>query len=93
MIVRITTQHKNVKWLYRLIGRFYPSFTAYNATGYWRGVREKSIVFEIDTIDDKCITLDLNIKMIVKKICGVNNQECVLVQKLESDSCVLSSYC
>lgn len=93
MIVRITTERKNVKWMSRLISQFYSGFTIYNTTGYWYGVREKSIVFEIDTMDDKLITLDLNIKMIVKKICGYNQQQCVLVQKIESDSCVLDSHC
>ena len=93
MLVRLTTQRKNVKWLYRLIGQFYPGFTVYNTIGYWRGVCEKSIVFEIDTMDDKNVLLDYNIKIICLKIRGYNHQECVLVQKIESDSCALGSWC
>ncbi len=94
MILRITTERKHIKWLCKLIGNFFPGFTVYKTIGYWQGKREKSIVFEIDTIGYiNAHLLDANIKLIVRKICGYNRQECVLVQKIESDSQILSGGC
>ena len=93
MILKIITQRKNVRWLHGLIGEFFSGFTVYYAVGYWQGKREKSIVFEIDTLNEVPITLDISIKMICKKICGYNKQQSVLVQKIESDSELLKGNC
>ena len=93
MIIRICTERKNIKWLHSLIGEFFDGFTVYNTTGYWRGKREKSIVFEISAVDKTHLLLNANIKMIVKKICGYNRQDCILVQRIESDDQILSANC
>lgn len=93
MIVRIITERKNIKWLCSLIGEFFPGFTVYKAIGYWQGRREKSIVFEIDMLDNNTLLLDVNIKLIVRKICGYNRQEYVLVQHVKSESVILDSAC
>jgi hypothetical protein len=92
MIIRISTERKNIRWLCELIGEFYPCFTIYKTIGFWRGKREKSVVLEIDTVDfnhTQNLLLDLNIKIICRKICGYNRQDCVLVQKIESETILL----
>jgi hypothetical protein len=92
MIVRISTERKRVKWLCGLISEFFDGFTVYKTTGYWQGVREKSIVFEIDTLgfsSTQTLLLDANIKMICRKICGYNRQDAVLVQRIESETVLL----
>ncbi len=86
MIVRIITERKNVRWVCGLVSEFFPSFTAYKATGFWQSKREKSIVIEVDTMNTTPLLLDMNIGMICKKIKGYNRQQSVLVQKIESES-------
>ena len=96
MILRITTERKNVKWLYGLISEYFTGYTVYEVIGYWKDKREKSIVFEIDTAGFTSIQrlfLDSKIKEIVKKICGVNRQDAVLVQQIKSTSVMLGSNC
>ena len=94
MIIKISTERKRTKWLCSLISEFFNGFTVYKTVGYWRGKREKSIVFEIDTAgfdNTQRLLLDMNIKMICRKICGLNRQDAVLVQKVESTSYMLTS--
>ena len=96
MVIRISTERKRVSWLCGLVGEFFDGFTVYKTIGYWQGKREKSIVFEIDTTGfDRIqrLLLDTNLHMIVKKICGYNRQNCVLVQKIESETVLLDSTC
>ncbi|KKL74174.1 hypothetical protein LCGC14_2067550 [marine sediment metagenome] len=93
MLIRIITERKNVRWVCGLMGEFFPSFTVYKATGFWMGKREKSLVIEIDLFDNSDHLFDANIKMIVKKICGFNRQQSVLVQKIESKSELLGGNC
>lgn len=89
MLIRIITERKNVKWLYQLIGQCFAGFTIYNTAGFCKGIREKSIVFEID-IDQlpkyQACSIQLRIDKICKVICGHNKQDCVLVQKIECGS-------
>ena len=92
MLVRISTERKNVKWLCGIVGEFFDGFTVYNAIGYWQGKREKSVVIEIDTAgftSTQHLLLDLNIKTICAKIRGYNRQDAVLVQKIESETILI----
>jgi hypothetical protein len=93
MLVRIITERKRVNWLCKLVGEFFPSFTVYKTAGYWRGQREKSIVFEIDTMNETPLLLDANIRMVCRKIYGYNRQQSVLVQKIVSRSELLGGNC
>ena len=89
MIIRISTERKRERWLCDLIGEFFDGFTMYCTIGYWQGVREKSVVFEIDTMGFtpiQWLLLDANIDLICRKIRGYNRQDAVLVQKVESIS-------
>ncbi|KKN77854.1 hypothetical protein LCGC14_0355910 [marine sediment metagenome] len=93
MLIRIITERKNVRWICELVGEFFPNFTVYRAVGYWRGKYEKSLVIEIDTMNETPLLLDANIRMVCRKICGYNKQQSVLVQKIESKSELLKGNC
>lgn len=86
MIIRITTERKNVKWLCSILSEHFTGFTYYNTIGYWQGQREKSVVFEIDMLGSPPRTLEPNLRMLAAKIKGYNRQECVLIQRIESNS-------
>jgi len=65
-----------------IVGKKYPSFTILTGTGYWKGKKENSLVIEI--IGDDINVSDINeIALEIKK---VNNQEAVLVQKIENNT-------
>jgi hypothetical protein len=88
LIIRIITNQKRTKWLCELIGEFF-DFTLYKSIGCFLGTLEKSLVFEIDTLNFSKIDhllLDTNIDLICRKIKGYNRQDVVLVQKIESTS-------
>lgn len=58
---------------------FFSSFTLQDATGYWNGKPEKTIIMTICTIEgiDRIV-----IKEICKKYCILQSQECVMVTYL-----------
>lgn len=93
MLVRIITERKNVRWIYELVSEFFPSFTVYKAVGFWQGKREKSLVIEIDTMNETPLLLGANIRMITRKLCGYNKQDSVLVQKIGSESELMRGNC
>lgn len=74
------TDNANENIIAKIVGKKYPSFTIIPGTGYWNGEKENSIVIEI--IGDDIDPADIN--EIALEIKETNNQEAVLVQKIEN---------
>ncbi len=79
MLYRIFTEDKNRRELLPIISKQFPGFTVIEATGYWLGKPEKSLVIEIMTR----LSDDTPIMHLAGLIQDLNNQEAVLVQVLE----------
>ncbi len=94
MIIKITTQRKNVRFLYDLISKHFLGFTTYKTVAFWQGRQEKSIVFEIDTLTpDVSGATNIKLRRIVKSICGYNKQHAVLIQTIKAESMMLDNSC
>ncbi len=74
-VYRIYTEDTNRTQLLILVSSNFEGFTLYNATGYWKGVPESSLVIEILGTQD----LAPKIKALAHNIRVLNKQECVLV--------------
>jgi hypothetical protein len=81
MLYRIFTEdvQENHDKLTELITQFYEGFTIVRAAGYWRLQPENSLIIEIITVDE-----DAKVKALAAAIRDANNQECVLVQRIEN---------
>ena len=78
---RILTERKNVDTIKKMIlAPRFNSYTLINATGYWLGISEDSLVIEIDTSEEE------RVYATAKDIRELNSQEAVLVQRIESHS-------
>lgn len=79
MLYRILTEDKNHEELEKLAAKHFPGFTLVRGQGFWRLQKEDTLIIEIvaDDIDVKINTLALAIKQL-------NNQEAVLVQKIQN---------
>lgn len=82
-IYKLYTERKNKNFLLRLFSESFSGFTCYEATGYWDGVEEKTLVFEIITDTPDAM---LKLVRISKCICGYNKQDTIL--STESD-CIM----
>jgi len=79
-LYRLHTQNKRKKWICQLVSEYFAGFSVIEQTGYWNGKPEKSLCIEIATDN---VAAAVHIKKICKAICGLNKQECVLVQEIE----------
>lgn len=76
MLYRIITENKNGRTVAAIVKRHFADFTLLNATGYWRGQREKSLIIEIETKLVKRVT------EAARAIKRHNRQFAVLIQRL-----------
>ncbi len=83
MIYRILTENKNRESIRKEVSRHFDGFTDYVGTGVYKGTRESSLTIEIDTFDDDNYIAIQKIAIYIKKL---NSQECVLVQRIKSES-------
>ena len=86
MLYRIITEDKGIPklrlQLEQIVGKYFDGFTVFEATGYWKGARENSLVFEISVPDKTALYAVVNAADEIKT---VNKQEAVLVQKISSN--------
>lgn len=80
MLYRIQTEDFGREYILDTIGIYFDGFTIIPATGYYKGLREKSLIVEIIT-DREFAYRD--IMAIAGQIRFHNNQECVLVSRIE----------
>ena len=82
MMYRIFTENKNLDAIEKIISARFEGFTILKADGYWRLVKEGSLVIEIT---DPFTTRE-EINELAEKIKEANTQEAVLVQEIKNDS-------
>ncbi len=91
MLYRILTEDMNRDGIMEIIDRHFTGYTLYQTRGIYEGKAEHAMVIEIDTgtgINPVGARneRDMMIKDIVEQIKKLNDQECVLVQKIDCES-------
>lgn len=87
MIYRIHTENKqNVDFIASIVARRFEGFNITETVGYWKGVKEKSLVIEIDTFEEDEKLVSISVYNTAKEIKKENQQEAVLVQILGEKS-------
>ena len=77
MLYRILTENKNRQVVEDIVSAEFPGFTIIEAMGYWNGVRELSLIIEIDAGNEfKGMTVTRIAEMIKRH----NQQESVMIQ-------------
>ena len=80
MLYRIFTEDLNQGKIEKIVTDHYPGFTIYKAEGFWRAQKENSLIIEIVTESN-----DAKVNAIAKAIKEENDQQAVLVQKIENN--------
>ena len=80
MLYRILTEDKNRLAVEDIVAFRFGGFTVIEATGFWLGAKESSLIIEIDTTKEGVV------REVARRIKAVNGQESVLVQSFEVDS-------
>lgn len=80
MLYRIFTENKNHAQVERIISKHFDGFTIVKADGYWKLIKEGSLVIEIVTPK----TNKNKVTKLAKEIKEYNTQEAVLVQEIEN---------
>lgn len=82
MLFRIYTEDVNREETEALAGAHFDGFTTLTATGFWQGVRERSLVIEIVDEPDALP----RVRDLAAAIKRANHQQAVLVQSIENAS-------
>jgi hypothetical protein len=77
-LYRVFTENKNQPAVERIASKLFEGFTLYNAIGFWKGAKEKSLLLEVVT--DKPERVDL----LAGRIKRHNNQEVVMVEEIKN---------
>lgn len=82
MLYRILTEDKNRDGIVGIIKECFTGFTLIPAIGYWQGIKENSLIIEINasSLDE------YRINVIAKQIKILNNQQAVMVQQIDVKS-------
>lgn len=86
MLYRILTEDKNYTKIIEIIDQHFTGYTMYQAKGVYCSTVESSLVIEIDTNNGLDRSYERAIKDIAQQIKKLNDQECVLVQKINCES-------
>lgn len=82
MLYRLFTENKNYQDIRVYLDEYFPNGYTLNAVwGFWHGHREKSLIIEIDIPKN-----DSKIEHLCYAIKKLNQQDKILVQRIESDS-------
>lgn len=79
MLYRIFTELKNEAETLELVSKSFDGFTVLKSVGFWRGIQEESVCFEVIT-DNADAIFEL-----AKAIKANNAQESVLVEALQAE--------
>ena len=77
---RIYTENKNKEDIQALVSKYFEGFTLYEAKGVWKGKSEPSLVIEVLGHG----SLTGIVREVAEKIKKLNNQEAILVQKIDN---------
>ena len=80
MLYRIFTENKNQNAIEKIVNKYFEGFTLIKSEGYWRLQKENSLIIEIVTDDTDKLINDLALE-----IKTVNNQEAILIQKINNN--------
>lgn len=95
MLYRLFTENKNYDQIKKLVGDLFDGFTIIKADGVWQGKSEHSLIIEIDNprmntnftnIEDALLDVDFRINQLCYAIKKLNQQDKILVQRIESES-------
>jgi hypothetical protein len=75
ILYRIFTERKNLDGIEKILNQHFKGYTHYKATGFWEGMKEPSIVIEIQGASKK------EVSAASKAIKKLNKQQAVLVQE------------
>lgn len=76
-LYRIYTEDKNRERIEEEVSKYFEGFTIYEAIGYWKMIKENSLVIEI--ITKNVVESGLEIKVICGFIKALNSQESILL--------------
>ena len=77
MLYRILTENKNRQVVEDIVSAEFPGFTIIEAMGYWNGVRELSLIIEIDAGNE---FKGMAVTRIAEMIKRHNQQESIMIQ-------------
>ena len=83
-LLKIYTEDVKREKLLKLVSRYFQGFTMYKTTGYWKGLAEKSLCFEI--IPESLFNYRDEVKRLCKDIKIMNSQESVMVIEVKAES-------
>ena len=81
MLYRIYTENKNFDDVIRIAGCYFDGFTVLTGKGFWQGESEDSLILEV--IGEN---LDRKVKELAEDIKVLNQQDCVLIQKVKNQA-------
>lgn len=86
MLYRLFTENKNYDQIKKLVDVFFDGYTIIKAEGIWKGKSEHSLIIEIDNslFNRKCDAE--RIDQLCYAIKKLNQQDKILVQRIESES-------
>lgn len=76
---RIYTEDKNRRKVEAILNKLFYGYTLIQAVGAWKGKTEKSLVIELDGVPRA------RVEQAAREIKAANNQEAVLIQKIEAE--------
>jgi hypothetical protein len=82
MLYRIFTENKNLETVEKIVSRHFTGFTILKADGYWKLIKEGSLIIEVT--DPKIKREAVN--KLAAEIKEANTQEAVLVQEIKNHS-------
>ena len=86
MLYRILTEDVgNLEGIHEICSKLFNGYTMYYTNGFYNGQPEPAICIEIDSIGQDG-HLEVRVKQAAEQIKELNNQECVLVQKINCTS-------
>jgi len=83
MLYRITTEDKNRNVIVHIVKEYFDGFTLIPAIGYWQGIKENSLIIEIDV---KHPLSKYRMRTLAKRIKELNEQQAVMVQRINVKS-------
>lgn len=84
MLYRLFTENKNYEQVKKLVSDLFDGFTIIKADGIWQGESEHSLIIEIEV--NSPVAFYRKIESLCYAIKKLNQQDKILVQRIESDS-------
>lgn len=86
MLYRVFTENKNRNRVIEpTVKKYFDAFTIVNATGYWNGTTEASVVIEIVVIEPS-LAVQHNVELMAHELKRLNKQETVLIQVIANSA-------